>query len=82
MNNMTWKSIDVIAYTLLIIGAINWGWVGFFGFDPVALLFGNLTSLSKLIYSLIFLAAVYDVLSMPSIFRRWDIHLNDHPART
>ncbi|MHC4145917.1 MAG: DUF378 domain-containing protein, partial [Planctomycetota bacterium] len=28
---MTWKSIDVIAYTLLIIGAINWGWVGFFG---------------------------------------------------
>ncbi|MHC4073638.1 MAG: DUF378 domain-containing protein, partial [Planctomycetota bacterium] len=31
MNNMTWKSIDVIAYTLLIIGAINWGWVGFFG---------------------------------------------------
>lgn len=80
MNNMTWKSIDVIAYTLLVIGAINWGWVGFFGVDPVALLFGNMTSLSKFIYSLIFLAAVYDVLSMPSILRRWDIHLNDHPA--
>jgi uncharacterized membrane protein YuzA (DUF378 family) len=80
MNDFGWKSIDVIAYTLLIIGAVNWGWVGFFGFDPVAMLFGNMTRASKFVYSLICLAAFYDVLTMPSIFRRWEIHLNHHPT--
>ena len=76
MNDLGWKSIDIIAYTLLIIGAICWGWMGFFGVDPVAMLFGNMTRTSKFIYSLIFLAAFHDLLSMPAIFKRWDIHLN------
>ena len=79
MNDMGWKSIDVIAYTLLVIGAISWGWIGFFGFDPVALFLGNMTGTSKFVYSLFFVAAFYDLLSIPSIFRRWEIHLNGRP---
>ncbi len=82
MNDLTWKSLDIIAYTLLIVGAISWGWMGFFGVDPVALLFGNMTRTSKFVYSMICLAAFYDLLSMPAIFRRWDIHLNSRPAQT
>lgn len=82
MDNLIWKSLDIVAYGLLIAGAICWGWMGFFGVDPVALLFGNMTRASKLVYSLICLAAFYDLLSIRAIFRRWDIHLNNHPAQT
>jgi len=82
MNDFGWKSIDVIAYTLLIIGAVSWGWVGFFGFDPVAMLFGNMTRASKFVYSLFCMAAFYDMLSMPYIFRRWEIHLNHRPEHS
>lgn len=80
MNNSIWKSIDVIAYALLLIGALNWGLVGFFGFDLVAALFGKMTVLSRLVYSLVGLAAFYDLLLLPAIFRRWEIHLHRHPA--
>ena len=82
MDDLGWKSLDIIAYTLLIIGAISWGWMVFFGVDPVALMFGNMTRTNKLVYSLICLAAFYDLLSMPVIFRRWDIHLSNHPSHT
>ena len=68
---MGWKSLDIIAYTLLNISAIGWAWMGLFGVDPVALMFGNMTRASKLVYSLICLAAFYDLRSMPAIFRTW-----------
>ncbi len=49
-------------YTLLIvtlIGAINWGLIGFFGFDLVSFLFGNMTWLSRIVYGLVGLSGVY-----------------------
>jgi uncharacterized membrane protein YuzA (DUF378 family) len=79
MKASTLKSIDVIAYALLLIGALNWGLVGFFGFDLVAALFGSMTALSRIVYALVGLAALYDVLSLPGILKRWKIHLH-HPA--
>ena len=36
MKASVWKTIDVVAYSLLLIGALNWGLVGLFGFDLVA----------------------------------------------
>ena len=46
--------IDKIALTLSIIGALNWGSVGLFGFDCVAFLFGGQTGmLSRVIYTLV-----------------------------
>ena len=80
MKNSVWKSIDVIAYSLLLIGALNWGLVGLFGFDLVAAIFGQMSVLSRLVYAIVGLAAFYDVLSMPSIFRRWEIHLHHQPV--
>ena len=51
--------IDKIALTLAVIGALNWGSVGLFGFDYVAFLFGGQTGmLSRVIYTLVGLAGL------------------------
>ena len=46
------------ALALVIIGAVNWGLVGLFQFDLVAALFGPVSGLSRLVYSLVGLAGV------------------------
>lgn len=60
---MNLKWLDYITLTLVIIGAVNWGLVGFFKFDLVAYLFGSLSLLSRIIYALVGLSGLY-VLSM------------------
>lgn len=52
-------TIDVALMVLLIIGGINWGLVGLFQFDLVANLFGVMSSMSRIIYSAVGLAALY-----------------------
>ncbi len=56
---MKTKGLDYTALTLTIIGAINWGLIGFFRFDLVAWLFGSLTLLSRIIYALIGICGLY-----------------------
>lgn len=58
-NRMT--AVDWVAMTLLIIGGINWGLVGLFGFDLVATLFGAMSPVSRVIYSLVGLSALYSI---------------------
>ncbi len=59
--------MDKIALTLLIIGGLNWGLVGIFEFDLVAWLFGGQTAvLSRIVYVLVALAAIWAV---PMLFR-------------
>ena len=53
--------IQKIALTFTIIGAINWGLVGLFNLDLVALLFGTLSMISRIIYSIIGVAGVYSL---------------------
>ena len=49
-----------IALTLAIIGALNWGGIGLFGFDTVAFLFGGqMALLSRVIYALVGLAGLW-----------------------
>ena len=44
------KTLQVIALTIMIIGAINWGLIGLFNFDLVATIFGGADALgSKII---------------------------------
>ncbi len=50
--------IKILAIICLI-GALNWGLIGIFGFDLVAAIFGPMTLLSRLIYSLVGLSAVF-----------------------
>ena len=52
--------IDKIALTLAIIGALNWGAIGLFGFDAVAFLFGGqMAVFSRVIYALVGLAGLW-----------------------
>jgi len=54
--------MDSLALILVIIGALNWGLIGLFGFDLVASLFGGQTALlSRIIYSLVGLAGLYSI---------------------
>ncbi len=53
------KGLDYTAITLVIIGAINWGLIGFFRLDLVNLIFGDLTWISRLIYALVGLSGLY-----------------------
>lgn len=43
---------------LCLIGALNWGLVGLFNFDLVAFIFGAMSVLSRLVYSLVGISAV------------------------
>lgn len=53
------KWLDNIALTLVVIGAINWGLIGFFSFDLVNVLFGNMSLLSRIIYALVGIGGLY-----------------------
>ncbi|GEN87975.1 DUF378 domain-containing protein [Oceanobacillus sp. FSL W8-0428] len=54
------KTLHAIAVTLLIIGGINWGLIGFFQFDLVSAIFGGQTAvLSRIIYGLVGISAIY-----------------------
>lgn len=53
--------LGMIAFILLLIGGLNWGLVGFFKFDLVAAIFGNMTTLSRIVYDLVGLAALFMV---------------------
>ena len=55
------KAIDYIVLVLVIIGAINWGLVGFFGLDLVAFLFGSMSVLSRIIYAVIGICRLYAI---------------------
>lgn len=48
-----------IAYMLVLIGAINWGLVGVFHFDLVAFMLGNMSILTRMVYGLVGISAVY-----------------------
>ena len=53
------RGFDCFALTLVIIGAVNWGLIGFFQLDLVAWLFGNLSWISRIIYALVGLCGLY-----------------------
>ena len=53
------KVLDCTALTIAIIGAINWGLIGFFNLNLVALLFGSMSWLSRIIYGLVGLCGLY-----------------------
>lgn len=52
-------ALDATALTLSIIGAVNWGLIGLFKFDLVAFLFGSMTLLSRIIYTIVGICSIY-----------------------
>ena len=55
------KTLDYVLLALVIIGAINWGLIGFFQFDLVRMRFGDMTILSRIIYAVVGLSGLYAI---------------------
>ena len=53
------KIANYIALTIAIIGALNWGLIGLLSFDLVAFIFGEMSMLSRIVYTLVGLAGIY-----------------------
>ena len=53
------KVLDCIALTIAIIGAVNWGLIGFFDFNLVAAIFGSMSWISRIIYALVGICGLY-----------------------
>lgn len=63
--------MNVIALLLVIIGAVNWGLIGFFQFDLVAAIFGGQSAVvSRIIYALVGLAGLWSIMFFPKVRSR------------
>jgi uncharacterized membrane protein YuzA (DUF378 family) len=65
----TFNALDWIATLLLIIGGLNWGLVGAFDVDIVAALFGSGSTISRVVYILVGLSALYGLYMMTKMGR-------------
>lgn len=65
------KQLDLISGILLVVGGLNWGLVGLFGFDLVATVLGDMSALSRLVYTLVGLSALYQAVQWQGIRSRW-----------
>ncbi len=59
MKNFT--VVDWIAFSVLVIGGVNWGLIGFFNFDLVSTIFGVMSVASRVIFGLVGLSALYAI---------------------
>lgn len=57
------KFLKYTSYILVLIGALNWGLVGFFEFDLVAKLFGDMTTLSRVVYDIVGISAIISAIT-------------------
>lgn len=62
---MSKSNIFLISTILLIVGGLNWGLIGFFKFDLVASIFGAMSMLSRVVYSIVGIAAISAIFTMP-----------------
>lgn len=58
---MNSRFFDYIALAIVIVGAVNWGLIGFLKFNLVAFLFGDMTWLSRIVYALVGLCGLYTI---------------------
>ncbi len=61
---------DWIAFILVIIGALNWGLVGFFNWDLLMSIFAAMPMVARVIYALVGLAGIYMLFAMPMYARK------------
>lgn len=58
------RPINTVTLLLLIIGGLNWGLVGLFGFDLVATIFGEMSVLSRIVYVLVGISAIVQIVPL------------------
>jgi len=64
------NTLDSIAIILVVIGGLNWGLVGLFNLDVVGAIFGVMSVLSRIIYVLVGLSAIYLAFVCPKLERK------------
>lgn len=60
-GDLIMKTLDYICLVLVVIGAVNWGLIGLFEIDLVRIIFGNMSILSRIVYTLVGLAGLYSL---------------------
>ncbi len=68
MNKL--KTLDILSFVLVIVGGLNWGLVGILNFDLVATIFGDMSLLSRIVYSLVGVSAIYLLTQFMSFSRK------------
>ena len=63
------KTLNLLTLILLIVGGLNWGLVGLANFDLVAAIFGDGSALSRAVYTLVGLSALYQILPLIKAFQ-------------
>lgn len=53
--------LDVVCLILIIIGAVNWGFIGFFNLDFISLIFGNMSMITRIIFAVVGIAGIYSL---------------------
>jgi uncharacterized membrane protein YuzA (DUF378 family) len=72
------KFINILTLVLVIVGGLNWGLVGLFDFDLVAAIFGGGSALSRIVYVLVGLSAVWQVAPLVSAISAGEIAAERH----
>ena len=57
MKNLT--SLDWVTMILMVVGGLNWGLIGLFNFDLVTTIFGDMSGVTRIVYILVGLSALY-----------------------
>lgn len=65
------KTSGIVAFILVIVGAINWLLIGLFGFDFVSAIFGTMSVLSRIIFSLVGVAGLWAIFYL-LVYRPFD----------
>jgi len=58
------RILNKITLLLVIVGGLNWGLVGLLNFDLVAAIFGEMSALSRIIYTLVGASALYQIVPL------------------
>jgi uncharacterized protein len=78
------RVLTIISLLLVVIGALNWGLVGFFGFNLITAIFGMSSVLGRLVYALVGLAGIFGIFILGKLIEsREDVCVpgNVHMAR-
>jgi len=79
------KKLDVLAAILVVVGALNWALVAIAHFDLVAAIFGmrfgQVSTLSAIVYGLVALAGIYQAASFKAIQQRWHVQPSFQQSR-
>ena len=68
MNKL--KVIDWVALVLVIVGGLNWALVGLLSFDLVAAIFGDMSVIARIVYTLVGLSALWVLINLGKLARK------------